>query len=49
MYNRLLIKLSGAAIAGEAEFGFSSDRLTYLATEVLAAHATGVQVAVVVG
>jgi uridylate kinase len=49
LFERLVLKLSGAAIAGEAEFGFSSERLTHLATEVLAAQATGVQVAVVVG
>jgi uridylate kinase len=49
MYRRLVLKLSGQAIAGSAEFGFSSDRLTHLATEVIALRATGVQVAVVVG
>ncbi|NIK59559.1 UMP kinase [Kribbella shirazensis] len=49
MYRRLVLKLSGQAIAGPNEFGFSSDRLTHLATEVIALRATGVQVAVVVG
>jgi uridylate kinase len=49
MYRRLVIKLSGQAIAGSAEFGFNSDSLTHLAREVIAAHATGVQVAVVIG
>ncbi|MEU4194393.1 UMP kinase [Kribbella sp. NPDC026611] len=49
MYRRLVLKLSGQAIAGSAEFGFSSDRLTHLATEVIALRSTGVQVAVVVG
>ncbi|MEV8371424.1 UMP kinase [Kribbella sp. NPDC056861] len=49
MYRRLVIKLSGQAIAGSAEFGFSSDSLTHLAREVLAVHDTGVQVAVVIG
>ncbi|WP_350276122.1 UMP kinase [Kribbella sp. HUAS MG21] len=49
MYRRLVLKLSGQAIAGPHEFGFSSDRLTHLATEVIALRATGVQVAVVVG
>src|ERR1700709_1231723 len=49
MYRRLVIKLSGQAIAGSAEFGFSSDSLTRLARELSAAHDTGVQVAVVVG
>lgn len=49
MYRRLVLKLSGQAIAGSNEFGFSSDRLTHLANEVIALRATGVQVAVVVG
>lgn len=49
MYRRLVIKLSGQAIAGSAEFGFNSDSLTHLAREVIAAHDTGVQVAVVIG
>ncbi|NEA32530.1 UMP kinase [Streptomyces sp. SID13031] len=49
MYRRLVIKLSGQAIAGSAEFGFNSDSLTHLAREVIAVHDTGVQVAVVVG
>jgi uridylate kinase len=49
MYRRLVIKLSGQAIAGSAEFGFNSDSLTHLAREVLAVHDTGVQVAVVIG
>ncbi|GAA3115993.1 uridylate kinase [Kribbella aluminosa] len=49
MYRRLVLKLSGQAIAGSNEFGFSSDRLTHLATEVIALRGTGVQVAVVIG
>lgn len=49
MYRRLVLKLSGQAIAGSNDFGFSSDRLTHLANEVIALRATGVQVAVVVG
>jgi len=49
MYRRLVVKLSGQAIAGGDAFGFSSERLTHLANEVIALRATGVQVAVVVG
>jgi uridylate kinase len=49
MYRRLVLKLSGQAIAGPNEFGFNSDRLTHLANEVLALRATGVQLAVIVG
>lgn len=49
MYRRLVIKLSGQAIAGGERFGFSSERLTHLANEVIGAQRSGVQVAVVVG
>jgi uridylate kinase len=49
MYRRLVLKLSGQAIAGTDEFGFSSERLTHLANEVIALRATGVQLAVIVG
>ena len=49
MYRRLVLKLSGQAIAGSHDFGFDSDRLTHLANEVIDLHATGVQVAVIVG
>jgi uridylate kinase len=49
MYRRLMLKLSGQAVAGSDEFGFRSDRLTHLATEVIALRATGVQVAVMIG
>jgi len=49
MYRRIVLKLSGQAIAGPNDFGFDSDRLTHLANEVIALRATGVQVAVVVG
>ena len=49
MYRRLVLKLSGQAIAGGDAFGFNSERLTHLANEVIALRSTGVQVAVVVG
>ncbi|GAA0587283.1 UMP kinase [Kribbella sandramycini] len=49
MYRRLVLKLSGQAIAGGDDFGFDSARLTHLANEVIALRATGVQVAVIVG
>jgi len=48
-YRRLVIKLSGQAIAGSAGFGFDKERLNHLAREVIAARDTGVEVAVVVG
>ncbi|NDL56230.1 UMP kinase [Phytoactinopolyspora mesophila] len=48
-YRRVVIKLSGQAIAGPAAFGFDSEQLTHLAHEVIAVHSAGVEVAVVVG
>ena len=48
-YKRIVIKLSGRAIAGADEFGFSSEALTHLASEVVAVRRLGVQVAIMVG
>lgn len=49
MTKRFVLKLSGQAIAGGDTFGFDSDRVTHLATEVLAARAAGAEIAVVIG
>lgn len=48
-YNRVLIKLSGAAIAGDKDCGFDPDALNHIADEVLNLHHQSVEVAVVVG
>ncbi|MEM7132221.1 MAG: UMP kinase [Chloroflexota bacterium] len=48
-YNRVLVKLSGAAIAGNRDFGFDPDALNHIADEVLSLHNQSVEVAVVVG
>lgn len=48
-YGRVLVKLSGGGVAGEREWGFSPDALGHIAKEVLALHAAGVQVGIVVG
>ena len=48
-YKRVLVKLSGGAIAGDKEWGFSPDALNHIADEVLKLHDLGVQVSVVVG
>jgi uridylate kinase len=48
-YRRLVLKLSGQAIAGSDRFGFNTDSLTHLAKEVIGVRDTGVQVAVIVG
>jgi len=48
-YQRVLVKLSGGAIAGDKEWGFSPDALNHIADEVLKLHDMGVQVGVVIG
>jgi uridylate kinase len=48
-YRRILVKLSGGAIAGEKEWGFDPNALNHIADEVLSLHQSGIQVGVVVG
>jgi len=48
-YKRVLIKLSGAAVAGGKSFGFEPDSLEHLAREVLSVAEQGVEVALVIG
>ena len=48
-YQRVLLKLSGEALAGEQGFGINGDILNSIAKEISDLHKTGVEVAVVVG
>jgi len=48
-YQRILLKLSGEALAGGAAFGIDAARVKALAREVADVAATGVQMGVVVG
>jgi len=48
-YNRVLVKLSGGAMAGDKGWGFAPSALNHIADEVLMLHDLGVQVSVVVG
>ena len=48
-YNRVLVKLSGGALAGDKDWGFSPGALNHIADEVIKLHDLGVQVSVVVG
>src|SRR6202790_3938840 len=48
-YSRILLKLSGEAMAGPASFGIDPDRVKDLAGEIAAIAQAGVQVGVVVG
>jgi uridylate kinase len=48
-YQRILLKLSGEALAGGASFGIDAERVKALAREVADVAAAGIQVGVVVG
>jgi uridylate kinase len=48
-YQRVLLKLSGQAVSGDQEVGFSPEALDHIADQILDLHATGTQVAVVIG
>ncbi|MGI8767821.1 MAG: UMP kinase [Propionibacteriaceae bacterium] len=48
-YHRVVLKLSGEALAGSSGWGVDPANLSHLAEEVLAVHDLGVQVGVVVG
>lgn len=48
-YKRVLVKLSGGAMAGDKDWGFSPQALDHIADEVLSLHNLGVQTSVVVG
>jgi uridylate kinase len=48
-YKRVLVKLSGEALMGEADYGIDPAMLKRVASELVEVAATGVQVAVVLG
>ncbi len=48
-YKRVLLKVSGEALAGESKFGLNDEMLKKVALQIKEAHDMGVQVAVVVG
>jgi uridylate kinase len=48
-YKRVLVKLSGGALAGEKDWGFSPNALNHIADEVLKLRNLDIQVSVVVG
>jgi uridylate kinase len=48
-YKRVLVKLSGGALAGENGWGFDPSALNHIAGEVVAVHRLGIQIGIVVG
>lgn len=49
IYKRVLLKISGEALAGEQHFGINEEMTRKVAAEVKQIHALGIQVAIVVG
>ena len=49
MYKRIVLKLSGEALAGKRGFGLDSERVIEITNEIVEVQALGVEVAVVVG
>jgi uridylate kinase len=48
-YRRILLKLSGEALAGELAYGISTDVVRFIAEEVRDVHHLGVQIGMVIG
>lgn len=48
-YKRILLKLSGEALAGDREFGIHHDVISRIAGEVKVVHDLGVELAIVIG
>ena len=48
-YRRVLMKVSGSAVAGKEGFGVSSDALDHIANQILSVRDLGIEVAVVTG
>ena len=49
MYKRVLLKLSGEALAGENKFGIDTETINQISDKIKRIHDMGVQVAIVVG
>jgi uridylate kinase len=48
-YQRILLKLSGEALAGSGSFGIENDMLSVIADEIVDTHIMGVQIGIVIG
>jgi uridylate kinase len=48
-YERILMKLSGGAVAGKGDWGFDPDAFDHIADEILRTHQDGIQISVMVG
>ncbi|MFI5341477.1 MAG: UMP kinase [Candidatus Methylomirabilales bacterium] len=48
-YRRILLKISGEALAGDQEYGISTDVVRFIAGEVREVHQLGVQIGMMIG
>lgn len=48
-YKRILLKLSGEALMGDQQYGIDIDRVNQYANDVRDLHATGIEIAIVIG
>ena len=48
-YKRVVLKISGEALAGEQGYGISQEIISFIAAQIKAVHEAGVQVSIVVG
>jgi len=48
-FKRILIKLSGEALAGEGEYGIDGEKISSLAGEILEIHKLNIEIAIVIG
>ena len=49
VYKRILLKLSGEALAGEQGFGLNQEVIAGVVDEIVKVHAMGVEIGVVIG
>ena len=49
VFKRVLLKLSGEALMGPAEFGLDAETIDTLARELVDVHSTGLELALVIG
>ncbi len=49
MYKRILLKISGEALAGDQKHGINPERVNHIVEQVVALHAKGVEIGIVVG
>jgi uridylate kinase len=49
MYKRIVLKLSGEALAGQRGFGLDAETVSSITSEIAEVHALGVEIAIVVG